>query len=199
MVFKNPRILRYVLPTLLTFVFFNLLSLFRVSKHILNRFALLTATCPYVLLIKTLVGCQIFHYVTKTHNTHNTHPLVHNKLCTMKIVLVGFLPDGHGHSCETHPYGCGNAFIESTGNGSLVHLVENTNLAVYNVWDDGTDGCHICFTAQEYTIRENTCLFDGLLLQITEVFLLDSSNRSMRALYHCNSGYACSGTIDNIW
>ena len=96
------------------------------------------------------------HYVSKTHNTH---PLGHNKLCTMKIFLVGFLPDGHGYSCETYPYGCGNVFIKSAGNGvgKLVHLclVEETNLAVYDVRDDGTDCCCICFTAQEYIIEEN--------------------------------------------
>ena len=35
----------------------------------------------------------------------------------MRIVLVGFLPDGHGRSCVEHPYGCGNALIERPDNG----------------------------------------------------------------------------------
>jgi len=120
----------------------------------------------------------------------------------MKIVLVGFCPDGHGRSCETHPYGCGNAFIESVGNGvgRLVHLhlAEKTNLAVYEVRYDGTDGCHICFTAWEYAIGENAHRLDGSLLTIIDVFLPDSPNRSMRALYHRNCGYVYAETIDDI-
>ena len=59
----------------------------------------------------------------------------------MKIVLVGFLPDCHGCSCDTHPYGCRNAFIESVGNGVgrfvCLRLVDTTNLAVHKVQEGG--------------------------------------------------------------
>ena len=53
----------------------------------------------------------------------------------MRIVLVGFLPDGHGRSCVEHPYGCGNALIERPDNGVgtvvRLRLVELTNLACH--------------------------------------------------------------------
>ena len=120
----------------------------------------------------------------------------------MRIVLVGFLPDGHGRSCEEHPFGCGNAFIEcaESGVGRLVRLrlVEQTNLAVYKVREDGSDGCRICFTAREYAFGENAKRLDGLLLRVTDVFLPDSPNRSMRQLYHRNRGYAYAETVDEI-
>ena len=120
----------------------------------------------------------------------------------MKIVLVGFLPSGHGRSCGEHPYGCGNAFIETPDNGVgrlvRLRLVEMTNLAVYDVRDDGTDGCRICFTAREYAIGKNAQMLDGVMLRITEVFLPDSPNSSMRALYHRNRGYAYAETVHNL-
>ena len=69
----------------------------------------------------------------------------------VRVVLVGFLPDDHGRSCEAHPYGCGNALIEGEGNGvgSLVRLrlVEKVHLACYQGKLDGTDGCRVCFAA----------------------------------------------------
>ena len=119
----------------------------------------------------------------------------------MRIVLVGFLPDGHGRSYEMHPYGCGNALFESAGNGvgRLVHLrlVEETHLACYDVRDDGTDGCRVCFTAREYATGANARQLDGLLLWITQIFLSDSENSSMRMLYHRNCGYTYAKTIDD--
>ncbi len=120
----------------------------------------------------------------------------------MKIVLVGFLPDSHGCSCGTHPFGCGNAFIECADNGMgrLVHLrlVEQSNLAVHKVRKDGSDGCCICFMVREYAIGENAQRLDGLLLRVTDVFLPDSPNSSMRHLYHRNCGYAYAETVDDI-
>jgi hypothetical protein len=135
-----------------------------------------------------------------THNT--TQHTNTNKLHSMRIVLVGFLPNSHGRSCGAHPFGCGYAFIECAENsmGRLVHLrlVEQTNLAVYEVREDGSDGCRICFMAREYAIGENAQRLDGLLLRVTEVFLPDSPNRSMRQLYRCNRGYAYAETVDEI-
>ncbi len=117
----------------------------------------------------------------------------------MKLVLVGFLPDCHGCSCDTNPYGCRNAFIESVGNGVSrfvhLHLVDKTNLAVHEVQEDGTDGCCICFIAREYSCGPHAHKLDGVLLRITEVFLPDSENRSMRALYHRNCGYKYAKTV----
>jgi hypothetical protein len=120
----------------------------------------------------------------------------------MKIVLVGFLLDCHGCSCDTHPYGCGNAFIESVGNGvgRFVHLrlVDKTNLAVHKIREDGTDGCRICFTAREYACGPHAHKLDGALLRIMKVFLPDSENRSMRALYHRNRGYTFAETVGEV-
>ena len=118
----------------------------------------------------------------------------------MRIVLVGFLPDDHGRICEAHPYGCGNALIDGDGNGvgSLVRLrlVEGTHLAGYAVRGDGTDGCRVCFAAREYTTPDKAHSLHGSLLRITEVFLPDSENRSMRALYHRNRGYAYAEVLN---
>ena len=112
----------------------------------------------------------------------------------MGVVLVGFFPSDHGHSCKVHPYGCGNAHIEGEGNGVgclvCLLLVEKVNLACYLVNMDGTDGCHVCFAAREYASGETARLLDGSLLRITEVFLCDSPNKSMRELCHQNRGYA---------
>jgi hypothetical protein len=55
----------------------------------------------------------------------------------MWIILVGFLPDNHGRSCEVHPYGCADTLIEGEGNGMghlvCLHLVEKVHLACYFV------------------------------------------------------------------
>ena len=116
------------------------------------------------------------------------------------IVLVGFLPDDHGRSCEAHPCGCGNTLIEGEGNGvgHLVHLrlVEKVHLACHLAKMDGTDGCCICFAACEYVSGETAHLLDGLLLRVTEVFLCDSPNKSMRALYHQHRSYAHAETVE---
>ena len=70
--------------------------------------------------------------------------------------------------------------------GRTVHLglVEKVYLACHLVKTVGMDGCRVCFTTQEYASRETAHLLDGALLRITEAFLCDSSNKSMRALYH---------------
>ena len=104
------------------------------------------------------------------------------------IVLVGFLPDDHGCSCEAHPYGCGNTLIEGEGNGVghlvCLRLVEKVHIACYLVNMDGTDGCRICFATCKYASGETARLLGGLLLRITGVFICDSPDKSMRALYH---------------
>ena len=119
----------------------------------------------------------------------------------VRVVLVGFLPDDHGRSCEAHPYGCGNALIEGDGNGVgcvvRLHLVEKVHLACYLVKSDGTDGCRVCFAAREYASGETARVLDGALLRITDVFLCDDPNKSMRALYHRNRGYAYAVTLDD--
>ena len=120
----------------------------------------------------------------------------------VKIVPVGFLPENYGRSCDAHPFGCGNALLESKGNGvgrlARLRLVERIHLAGYTVQEDDTDDCRVCFAAQEYANGDIAQHLDGCLLRITEVFLPDSENRSLRALYHRNCGYAYAETVDKL-
>ena len=120
----------------------------------------------------------------------------------VKIILVSFLQDGHGRSYDAHLFGCKNSLLESEGSGVgrlvRLHLVKGTHLAGYEVRGDGTDGCRVCFTPREYAIGENSQRLDGCLLRITEVLLPDSENRSMRALYHRNRGYAYAETVETF-
>jgi hypothetical protein len=60
------------------------------------------------------------------------------------------------------------------------------------------DGCRVCFAAREYATGPNAQLLHGALLRITEVFLPDTANRSMRHLYHRNCGYAYADVVDNL-
>ena len=76
-------------------------------------------------------------------------------------------------------------------------LVEETNLTCFVVHLNGTDDCHICFAVQEYAICDNACQLDSMLLMITQVFLPNFENMSMRALYHCNHGFAYTKTVNN--
>ena len=117
----------------------------------------------------------------------------------MRVVLVGFLPLDHGRSCESHPCGCGNALIEEEGDrvGRLIRLqlVEKTHLAGYEIKDDGMEGCRVCFAAREYVIGNSAGKLDGAILRIMAVFTPDCANSSMRALYHCNHGYAYAEVV----
>ena len=120
----------------------------------------------------------------------------------VRIVLVSFFLDDHGQKCEAHPFGCGNAFIKQHGNGvsmlvRLRRVVEATHLAGYDVNDDGMDGCCVCLAVQEYTTGPNGQLLDSALLYITEGFLPDTVNSSMRALYYCNRGYGYEEIVEN--
>ena len=112
-----------------------------------------------------------------------------------RVVLVSFLPDGNGRRCALHPFGCGNVLVlnqEDMGVGLRLHLhsfVRN-NLVCYTINDDGSDGCHVCFTAREYAAGDNDCRLDGVIVKIMDVSSTDHENRSMCHLFHCNRGYA---------
>jgi len=111
-----------------------------------------------------------------------------------RIVLVGFLPDGNGRSCELHPFGCGNNMVVNrvdSGVGLYLHLrsfVQN-ELAGYIINDEGSEGCCICFAAREYAAGENNHRLDGTIVKIVEVFMMDHPNSTMRSLFHHNCGY----------
>ena len=82
--------------------------------------------------------------------------------------------------------------------GWCVCALERTHLANYEVGEDGTDGCQVCFTAREFAIGGMAHRLDGCLLRIKEVFLPDSENSSVRVLYHCNRGYAYAEVVDDL-
>ena len=112
-----------------------------------------------------------------------------------RLVLVGFLPDGNGCSCELHPFGCGNSLVlnrDDYGVGMVfrLHMLVSDELTCYTIRDDCADGCRVCFTSQEFAAGENGHRFDGAIVLITQKFTPESENRSMRRLYHHNRGYA---------
>jgi hypothetical protein len=112
-----------------------------------------------------------------------------------QIVLVGFLPDGNGRSCDLHPYGCGNSLVlnrDDYGVGMVLWLLMFVinELACYTIRDEGSDGCRVCFTSREFAARENGHRLDGAIVHIAQMFTPESENRSMRRLYYHNRGYA---------
>ena len=76
--------------------------------------------------------------------------------------------------------------------------MEKTHLACYEVREDGSDGCRVCFRAHEYAIGENATRLDGSLLRITEVFLPDSTYRRMRVVYQRNGGEAYAEIVKSL-
>ena len=77
-----------------------------------------------------------------------------------RIVLVGFLPCDNGCSCDLHQFGCGNSLVinwDDHGVGMPLHLRMTAlhKLACYNINEDGTDGCHVCFVAREVSAAGN--------------------------------------------
>ena len=137
--------------------------------------------------------------MAKSRKTHNTTGAQHVQsglwFIMGRIVLVSFLPDGNGRSCELHPFGCGNILVVNRDDmGVGLHLrlrsfVRN-ELACYTMNSNGSDGCHVCFTAWEYAAGDNDRWLDGAIVQITDVFMADDENRSMHRLFHHNHGYA---------
>ena len=79
-----------------------------------------------------------------------------------------------------------------SGVGLCLHLhsfVQN-ECTGYIINVDGSEGCHICFAAREYTAGDNDRRLDGAIVQIVEVFTADHPNSTMRRLFHHNHGYA---------
>ena len=62
-----------------------------------------------------------------------------------KIVLVGFLPDGNGQSCELHLFGCENSLVVNQADRGVglclhLHLFAQNELTAYTINDDGSEG-----------------------------------------------------------
>ena len=112
-----------------------------------------------------------------------------------RIVLVGFLPDGNGRSCASHPFGCGNSMVLNRDDlGVGIHLrlrcFVRHELACYTIEENGSDGCCVCFTAREYAAGDNDLRLDRAVVKITEVSTAEHANRTMRRLFFHNCGYA---------
>jgi hypothetical protein len=81
-----------------------------------------------------------------------------------------------------------------SGVGLCLHLclfVRN-ELAGYIINDDGSEGCHVCFAAREFSAGDNGRPLDGAIVKIIEVFMADHPNSTMCRLFHHNHGYAYS-------
>ena len=128
-----------------------------------------------------------------TQHTHNMHHCYNYTIATNfvmeRIVLVGFIPDGNGRSCELHPFGCGNSLVVNrvdSGVGLWLRLrsfVRN-ELAGYTINDDRSEWFCICFAAWEYVAGDNDRHLDGTIVKIVEVIMADHSNTTMHHLFH---------------
>jgi hypothetical protein len=90
---------------------------------------------------------------------------------------------------------------DDCGVGLRLHLRMTAphELAGYTINTDGADGCRVCFTAQEYAAGKNCQRLDGALVQLTDVFHPEVTNRSMRCLYRPNCGYAYAVVLQSNW
>ena len=112
-----------------------------------------------------------------------------------RIVLVGFLPCDNGHSCEIHPFGCGNSLVlnrEDSGVGMclLLRMTAPHELVCYTINGDGADGCRVCFVAREVAAGGNAARLNGVVVCVVDVFTSDHESRAIWQLFHHNHGYA---------
>ena len=71
-----------------------------------------------------------------------------------------------------------------------LHCFVHHELACYSIDENGSDGCHVCFTAREYAAGDNDLRLDGATVKITEVFTTEHVNLMMRHLFFHNCSYA---------
>jgi len=108
------------------------------------------------------------------HQSSEAMQSPHGKDCSSR-----FLPKGNGHSWELHPFGCGNSLVvnrDDMGIGLRLRLrsfVWNV-LACDTKNNNGSDECHLCFTARKYVTGDNDRQFDVAIVQIMEVFTADN-------------------------
>jgi hypothetical protein len=145
-------------------------------------------------------------YIQKKYKHHASAKTMMLPLPTLppperRIVIVGFLPDNNGRSCDLHPFGCGNILVlqrVDDGVGMLlrVRMIVENELACFALNPDGSDGCRVAFAAREYAAGENGRRFDGALVRLVEVYSPEHENRTARHLYHRNRGYAVGEVIE---
>jgi hypothetical protein len=103
------------------------------------------------------------HITRKTQNAtwYNKHLSTEAMLNSSwkGLFLLVFLPNGNGHSCEMHLFGCGNSLLVNKDNKGvslclcLCSFMQN-KLACYTINHAGSDGCRVGLTAMEYMARE---------------------------------------------
>ena len=137
-------------------------------------------------------GCRV---MTNCHKTHNKAVREAPDSSRKGLFLSIFLLKGIGRSCVLHPLGCGNILVfnqEDSGAGLHLHLCffVHHECACYTINDNGSDGCHVCFTAREFAAGNNVCRLDGAIIKLTDVFTAEQENCSMHNLFYHNCGYA---------
>ena len=126
--------------------------------------------------------------------------LAHLPPDTAHVSLVGFLKNDNGRSCDNHPGGCGNALVWAAPNRGIgltlqLRLVAPTQLALYTINLDGTDGCRVGFTKALYASRRGHIL-NGKYVQIIDVYHEEHENVTCRAEHHHNCGFAHREVLD---
>jgi hypothetical protein len=124
------------------------------------------------------------------------------QIMVYQVILVGFLPNDNGRSCSIHPFECGNALVlaedgkrHGVGMKLRMWLVDKTHLAGYQMLPDKSDGCRVCFAAQEFAVGQRGQPLDGCTLDIKEMVLPDNENSAKRHLFHRNLGYAIAQVL----
>ena len=115
-----------------------------------------------------------------------------------RIDIVGFTSNTNGRQCFIHDC-CGVHWVQDAPNRSegqvfRLRLVTSdvttgTHLAVYNIGNDGSDGCRVGFARRIYALTRGPAL-DGRLVRLIEVYHKNHDNTSKRADFHRNHGYA---------
>ncbi len=76
-------------------------------------------------------------------------------------------------------------------------LINGMHLAVYQIKSDGSDGCCVCFAAQEFAVGHRGQWLDERIVVIKEIVLPDNENSAKRQLFHHNRGYAIAEVQDD--
>ena len=76
-----------------------------------------------------------------------------------------------------------------------VRMMVPEESACYVMEADGKDGCRIAFLAKEYAAYKRGLHLNGATVQVVEVLLPYSENRSAHLLYHHNRSYAVGENI----
>lgn len=116
------------------------------------------------------------------------------------VELVGFLKNDNGRECTNHRGGCGVALVRAAPNRGIglvlrLRLTNPSDLALYTINLDGSDGCRVGFTKSLYAIRRGQQL-NGRYVRIIDVYHEEHENVACRQLHHRNCGFAHGEVLD---